>query len=45
MLFVTVIDGMDIKQGNIMGIGDKTILSVGDDVRNTTIERLKICIG
>jgi len=37
----TVIDGMDIKQGNIMGIGDKTILSVGDDVRNTTIELVK----
>ncbi|TAH75120.1 MAG: DAK2 domain-containing protein [Anaerolineaceae bacterium] len=33
----TSIDGKDIKQGNIMGLGDKTILSVGDDVKNTTI--------
>ena len=34
----TSIDGKEIKQGNIMGLGDKTIISVGDDVRNTTIE-------
>ncbi|MDD4112980.1 MAG: DAK2 domain-containing protein [Herbinix sp.] len=33
----TSIDGKEIKQGNIMGLGDKTILSVGDDVRGTTI--------
>lgn len=33
----TSIDGKEIKQGNIMGLGDKTILSVGEDVRETTI--------
>lgn len=34
----TSLDGKDIKQGNIMGIGDKTILSVGDDIKATTLE-------
>ena len=33
----TSIDGKEIKQGNIMGLGDKTILSVGEDIRETTI--------
>lgn len=33
----TSIDGKEIKQGNIMGLGDKTILSVGDNVNGTTI--------
>jgi DAK2 domain fusion protein YloV len=33
----TSIDGKEIKQGNIMGIGDKTILSVGEDVKGSTI--------
>ena len=33
----TSIDGREIKQGNIMGIGDETIMSVGEDVRSTTI--------
>ena len=33
----TSIDGREIKQGNIMGLGDKTIISVGEDVRSTTI--------
>ena len=33
----TIIDGKEIKQGNIMGLGDKTILSVGDNVSSTTI--------
>lgn len=37
----TSIDGKEIKQGNIMGIGDKTILSVGTEVRATTLELLK----
>lgn len=37
----TNIDGKDIKQGNIMGLGDKTILSVGEDVKSTTIELVK----
>lgn len=31
----TVIDDKEIKQGNIMGIGDKTILSVGTVVEDT----------
>ncbi len=34
----TSLDGKDIKQGNIMGIGDKTILAVGTEVRATTLE-------
>lgn len=32
----TTIDGHDIKQGDIMGIGDKSILSVGEDLMETT---------
>lgn len=34
----TNLDGKEIKQGNIMGIGDKTILSVGSDIKDTTLE-------
>ena len=34
----TVMDGLEIKQGNIMGIGDKSILAVGDDIQKTTLE-------
>lgn len=37
----TNIDGKEIKQGNIMGIGDKTILSVGTDVSGTTIDLIE----
>jgi dihydroxyacetone kinase-like predicted kinase len=37
----TSIDGKDIKQGNIMGIGDKTILSVGSDIKGTTFELIQ----
>ncbi len=37
----TSIDGKDIKQGNIMGIGDKTILAVGDSINATTLELIK----
>jgi uncharacterized protein len=37
----TSIDGKDIKQGNIMGIGDKTILSVGESINATTLELIK----
>ncbi len=37
----TSIDGKDIKQGNIMGIGDKTILAVGDSINVTTLELIK----
>lgn len=32
----TSIDGHEIKQGDIMGIGDKSILSVGTDLQETT---------
>lgn len=34
----TTIDGKEIKLGNIMGIGDKGILSVGDQIDHTTLE-------
>lgn len=34
----TSIDGKEIKQGNIMGIGDKSILSVGASIEETTLE-------
>ncbi|NLK28844.1 MAG: DAK2 domain-containing protein [Clostridiales bacterium] len=37
----TSIDGKEIKQGNIMGIGDKTIMAVGSDIKETTIELIK----
>jgi uncharacterized protein len=37
----TSIDGKDIKQGNIMGIGDKTILSVGTEIKETTVELIQ----
>lgn len=36
----TVINGLEIKQGNIMGIGDKEILSVGTIVEDTALEML-----
>ncbi|MCR5108929.1 MAG: DAK2 domain-containing protein [Lachnospiraceae bacterium] len=36
----TVISDMEIKQGNIMGIGDHEILSVGTDVEKTALEML-----
>lgn len=34
----TVIDDKEIKENDIMGIGDKTILAVGKDIAETTIE-------
>lgn len=34
----TNIDGKEIKQGNIMGLDEKTILAVGEDVTETTID-------
>lgn len=37
----TVIDDKEIKQGNIMGIGDKTILSVGTVVEETAKDMLQ----
>ena len=36
----TEIDGKTIKQDDFMGIGDKTILSVGKDLKATTLEML-----
>ncbi len=34
----TVIDDKEIKENDIMGIGDKTILSVGKDIVETTLD-------
>lgn len=34
----TSIDGKEIHQGDIMGLDDKTILTVGKDIADTTIE-------
>ncbi len=36
----TVINDLDIKQGNIMGIGDHEILAVGTEVEKTALEML-----
>ncbi len=36
----TSMDGKEIKENDIMGIGDKTILSVGNDIEETTIDML-----
>ena len=36
----TVIDDKEIREGNIMGIGDEGILSVGDDI-TTTVDMIK----
>lgn len=37
----TNIDGKEIKQGNIMGLNDKTIVSVGEEITATTIDLIK----
>lgn len=37
----TNIDGKEIKQGNIMGLDDKTILAVGTDITETTLNLIK----
>lgn len=37
----TVIDDKEIRQGNIMGIGDKGILCVGQSVKETALDTLK----
>lgn len=37
----TSIDGMEIKEGNIMGIGDSGMLAVGQDIAETTMETLR----
>jgi dihydroxyacetone kinase-like predicted kinase len=34
----TSVDGKTIAQGDIIGIGDKTILSVGKEIHDTTLE-------
>jgi dihydroxyacetone kinase-like predicted kinase len=40
----TEIDGKTIKQGDFMGIGDKEILSVGRDLKTTTLEMVDLMI-
>ena len=37
----THIDDKEIKEGNIMGIGDHAILDVGEDVEQTTLDMFK----
>ena len=37
----TVIDDKEIKEGNIMGIGDGGILAVGEEIDDTTINMIK----
>ena len=37
----TVIDDKEIKEGNIMGIGDAGILSVGEEIADTTVDMIK----
>ena len=37
----TNIDGMEIHEGDIMGIGDSGMLAVGQDVEETVLETLK----
>ncbi|MGN0383921.1 MAG: DAK2 domain-containing protein [Eubacterium sp.] len=37
----TVIEDKEIKEGNIMGIGDQGIVSVGEDIDETTIDMLR----
>jgi hypothetical protein len=37
----TVIDDKEIREGNIMGIGDSGILAVGEDVIDTTVEMIE----
>ncbi len=38
----TSMDGKEIKAGDYMGIGDKTILSVGNDIADVTYELLEV---
>ena len=40
----TCIDGMDITEGDIMGIGDKGMLAVGKSVDSTTLDMLQAMI-
>ncbi|NLC19322.1 MAG: DAK2 domain-containing protein [Clostridiales bacterium] len=40
----TSFDGKEIKQGNIMGIGDSSIRSVGTDIKQTTLELISTMV-
>jgi len=40
----TCIDGMDIHEGDIMGIGDDGMLAVGQDVTQTTLDTLEAMV-
>ena len=40
----TVIDDKEIKEGNIMGIGDKGIVAVGEDITETVVEMIKTMV-
>lgn len=40
----TNIDGMDIHEGDIMGIGDHGMLAVGTSIEATTIDTLKALV-
>lgn len=40
----TSFDGKEIKQGNIMGIGDSSIKSVGSDIKQTTLELISTMV-
>lgn len=40
----TMIDGMEIHEGDIMGIGDHGMLAVGTSIENTTVDTLKAMI-
>lgn len=40
----TSIDGKSIKEGDIMGIGDKGLCSVGDDISQVTYELISECV-
>lgn len=37
----TSLDGLEIHEGDIMGIGDKGILTVGTDIEQTTLETIR----
>ena len=37
----TMIDGMEIQEGDIMGLGDHGMLAVGKSVEKTAVEALK----
>lgn len=41
----TSMDGKEIKTGDIMGIGDKTIMSVGSDIAEVTFELVESMIS